>query len=1172
MTDIRDWANEADLNGEASPAGWPEGMPPSDVNNSAREMMAALRRSYVRQPWYAPGGEIVRVDSFKITIKDDAKVTNYSHYYSINQRVRVEGAEYTVNGFVSGISYEAPTTTIEFQTDAEMPLPGTIKEVYVGLSPSDVQGVAGPNLLGCIIGFTEEASQIGAGLLHANGQRFSPSLYPDLARLYFMGNNSDGTPNYRYGREKVGDEWWPKRPDVRGYFPRFLDDRAAGDSSRVDLGSPRVVGSKQADDNKSHIHSLRVHLGTENTKDNRNSYIAGNNYAASAERGMWHTAANATNTVSIASQGSESRPKNIAVVGVIIAYGGVVAGGLADVSEVLEDVRTTKELAQSLSVTIANLGDVMRYMGSVATYDDLPTVDNQVGDVYNVLDTGANYAWTAAGTWDEFGGGAAKWGSIEGDITQQADLQEALAKKIENTALATNSVAIGGRASSANKAVNVGFMSNAAAEGATAIGFSATSYGKNATAIGQTAYANAEHAIQIGQGANNTANTFNVGLSSSLNVQLLGPDGKIPAERLPDDIGGSEGYRSLDETQKTQLLLDGTYKGADVVDGEVFTEYDGKFVEFDKTPRAFDNLQTLTQKANDAGTYYKGKYIYAISGTQTGYNKIHISDDEGATWTAYTSPDASSSSSMMRSFLNFGDKLILVRSNSSSGTDYSRYVSDSGYDNWTEITTLPATNIQQTKCCKFKNKYYLIAEDGFMYESADAITWSKLSDFFGQTSTSSSSLFTDGEYLYRGNTKLYRYNGTTVEGPFTVPGSYNIHVNDTYFSYQMESATAYAFAKSIEGPWTSATAPTGYTFGSLAYTDGVYLAVNISSATSNIFGSTQDCLNWTQNAMPSGISSYATLAVGNGSFLISKKNKSSLYNLYKGTTEISYAYSLTDLSYTKDEVEAAGFLKNTATGSESTTLDGTASAYSLSLNIGQTSNITGNYGVALGYGSSAANNSVALGVSANAPGVNSVAIGRNAQTYGRDAIGIGCNVYSPKSVAIGYSAGAGSSSSDTYEGATAIGYYAKARAAHAIQLGYGTNSTANTFKVGLSSSLNVQLLDANGNIPAERLGFAPNGGAPSENYVGLALASSGEEYTTPADGFMMLSKVASTAGQYINLANQNAAAMISQQYATAASQILRVFLPVQKGDTVKANFSADGELKVYRFIYAKGAV
>ena len=48
------------------------------------------------------------------------------------------------------------------------------------------------------------------------------------------------------------------------------------------------------------------------------------------------------------------------------------------------------------------LGTVMRYKGSVATYADLPADNNKVGDVYNVIDTGSNYAWDGEG-WDEIG-------------------------------------------------------------------------------------------------------------------------------------------------------------------------------------------------------------------------------------------------------------------------------------------------------------------------------------------------------------------------------------------------------------------------------------------------------------------------------------------------------------------------------------------------------------------------------------------------------------------------------------------------------------------------------------------------------------------------------------------------------------------------------------------------
>lgn len=48
----------------------------------------------------------------------------------------------------------------------------------------------------------------------------------------------------------------------------------------------------------------------------------------------------------------------------------------------------------------AKVSSVYKYKGSVANYEALPEEDNVTGDVYNVEDTGANYAWNGT-TWDK---------------------------------------------------------------------------------------------------------------------------------------------------------------------------------------------------------------------------------------------------------------------------------------------------------------------------------------------------------------------------------------------------------------------------------------------------------------------------------------------------------------------------------------------------------------------------------------------------------------------------------------------------------------------------------------------------------------------------------------------------------------------------------------------------
>ena len=51
----------------------------------------------------------------------------------------------------------------------------------------------------------------------------------------------------------------------------------------------------------------------------------------------------------------------------------------------------------------SDIVNVYRYKGSVETYGNLPGGDLNSGDVYNVEDTGKNYAWTGS-SWDDLGG------------------------------------------------------------------------------------------------------------------------------------------------------------------------------------------------------------------------------------------------------------------------------------------------------------------------------------------------------------------------------------------------------------------------------------------------------------------------------------------------------------------------------------------------------------------------------------------------------------------------------------------------------------------------------------------------------------------------------------------------------------------------------------------------
>lgn len=120
-------------------------------------------------------------------------------------------------------------------------------------------------------------------------------------------------------------------------------------------------------------------------------------------------------------------------------------------------------------------------------------------------------------------------------------------------------------------------------------------------------------------------------------------------------------------------------------------------------------------------------------------------------------------------------------------------------------------------------------------------------------------------------------------------------------------------------------------------------------------------------------------------------------------------------------------LQNTATGTNSLTVAGTATSKTYATNIGLSSNVTNNRGTAVGYSSTVSGTrGTALGFTSSAIGADSVALGSFAQASGA------------------YSIQLGSSGSTT------------------------TNSEDNTFKVANGNG-NFMLMNANGNIPAERL-------------------------------------------------------------------------------------------------------
>ena len=95
----------------------------------------------------------------------------------------------------------------------------------------------------------------------------------------------------------------------------------------------------------------------------------------------------------------------------------------------LADASSYYTSAQVDSAIATAVSSVYRYKGSVATYSLLPKTGNVAGDVYNVEDTGANYAWTGS-----------VWDKLSDDLTNYVTLNGTQTLKNKTIAIADNTI------------------------------------------------------------------------------------------------------------------------------------------------------------------------------------------------------------------------------------------------------------------------------------------------------------------------------------------------------------------------------------------------------------------------------------------------------------------------------------------------------------------------------------------------------------------------------------------------------------------------------------------------------------------------------------------------------------------------------------------------------------
>ena len=92
-------------------------------------------------------------------------------------------------------------------------------------------------------------------------------------------------------------------------------------------------------------------------------------------------------------------------------------------------------------------------------------------------------------------------------------------------------------------------------------------------------------------------------------------------------------------------------------------------------------------------------------------------------------------------------------------------------------------------------------------------------------------------------------------------------------------------------------------------------------------------------------------------------------------------------------------------------------------------------------------------------------------------------------------------------------------------------------------------------------------GMPSSRYIDLTLGASGSTYTAPANGWFVISKVATGVQDVVIDLN---GVRLTTSNAPTTGWTCSAFVPCKKNDTINVFYSAGGALNYFRFIYAEG--
>lgn len=134
MSAVETWSTNAANNNAAPPDGFPENQTPASLNNSAREVMAAVATLVRQYPWLrlTSGLTLVRNSNTQFQLTG----TDVTSIFRVGRRLREVGAT-TVYGSVLTSTFSGGNTLVDVTNDAAANIPASLTAVDVAVVDAD---------------------------------------------------------------------------------------------------------------------------------------------------------------------------------------------------------------------------------------------------------------------------------------------------------------------------------------------------------------------------------------------------------------------------------------------------------------------------------------------------------------------------------------------------------------------------------------------------------------------------------------------------------------------------------------------------------------------------------------------------------------------------------------------------------------------------------------------------------------------------------------------------------------------------------------------------------------------------------------------------------------------------------------------------------------------------